>query len=146
MKLNFSKGFTLIETLISILLLSIVLASGAGFYTNSTRVMMLATNKRIALEMGIQAMEQIKNSGYAVLPNCTTNPSQCGVWVDVPLTGWVTSNTFPSIPTPPSRQRRITDEASSGTNANKKIEIKISWVETGNATPREISLVTYMAP
>ena len=61
------KGFTLVESLISILLLAIVLVGGMGFYFYSTDVMTIAMQKKMAMEMAMQAMEQMKDLGYSCL-------------------------------------------------------------------------------
>ena len=129
MKLKENQGLTLIECLISILLLAIVLAGGMSFYFNSTAVMTLVMHKKTAMEMVTQAMEQIKNDGYLGLP-------LSGV-VD---TSMVTFGDF-SV----QKQRQVTDE-SGPVPKNKKVEIQVRWFESGNPTARTIGLVTYMAP
>ena len=127
------KGFTLTEVLISLLLLSIVLIGGMGFYFNSTDVMTTAMHKKIAMEIATQAMEQIKDAGYVSLP--------------IPATGnWETATTVTFGDFKVQKQRRVTDELPGGATANKKVEIQVSWPESGKQTTSVINLVTYMAP
>ena len=132
-----NKGFTLIETIISILLLTIVLAASIRFYFNSTDIMAKAMRKKVAMEMAGEAMEQIKIAGYY-----TPSLSTVG-WVDVPLTGWDTSNIFPTTFSL-HREKQITNDTG-GASPNKKVEIQVRWFEPGNPTEIKLSLATYLS-
>lgn len=57
-------GFTIIECLISLLILVILMTGGMAFYQHSNNMMKAATHKRIALEIANAKMEALKNSGY----------------------------------------------------------------------------------
>ena len=137
MKITSPKGMTLAEVLISILILSIALVGGMCFYFNSTNVMTMAMNKKIAMEMATQAMEQIKDAGYSNLPNPAT-----GNWETA--TSVTFSNGSSSFTT--QKQRRVTDTEGASPNINKKVEIQVCWPTCGNATSKTINVATYMAP
>lgn len=133
MKTN--RGFTLIESLISLLLLSIILAGGLSFYFNSDEIMSLAMHKKIAMEMANQSMEKIKKDGYANLL-----PPTIG-FVSGPFGSAMTFGDFTA-----QTQQRVTHVEGISPNINKMIEVKVSWTEAGKQTSREILLATYMAP
>ena len=130
-KIN-QNGFTLIEVLISILLLAIILTGGISFYTNSTEAMTLAMHKKIVTEMAVQEMELMKDALYTSLPN--------------PATGCTTATAVTFGDFSVQKQRCVTDEPGGGATPNKKVEMKFVWIETGKQTSREIDLATYMAP
>ena len=144
MKIISQKGMTLVEVLISILLLSIVLAGGISFYSNSTSVMTTAMNKKIAMEMATQAMEQMRDAGYSALPNCVTSPTLCGAWLPNPATAVTFNNGNFSFSA--QQQRRVADIDGTSPNSNKKVEIQVCWPTCGSATSKAINLATYMAP
>ena len=140
------KAFTLVEVLISILLLSIILAGGMGFYFNSTDVMTRAMHKKIAMEMANQAMEQIKNGGYT------------GALVDPATITWAPSSdpfnviewSNGSFNFKVQEQHRVTDI---GSPANKQVEVRVCWPVTDpsvnvceSPTSQKINLATYIAP
>src|SRR5689334_1849535 len=64
-KLKSHSGFTLIEALISILLLSITVVAGMSFYFRSDEVMTLVTHKRIAAQLAASRLEDIKKLARA---------------------------------------------------------------------------------
>src|SRR3989338_2830138 len=74
-----AKGLTLIECVISILILCVMIAGGLVLYTNASAIMSKAMQKKMALEMAIQEMEEIKGAGYNSPDNQAT-----GVWSDLP--------------------------------------------------------------
>src|SRR3989338_7782830 len=67
-RINNNRGFGLIETLISILLLSIVLVGGMSFYFNGDEFMALTTHKNIAAEIASSHIESLRRNGYSALP------------------------------------------------------------------------------
>ena len=146
MNLKRSDGFTLIECLISIILLVIVLAGGMKFYFNASDIMTMAMHKKIAMEMATQAMEQMKDSGYT----CLSYPTPGGCPTTAPLGTWETATpvTFNNgnFSFTAQKQRRITNVEGASPNINKKVEVQFSWSESGKSTPNVINLATNMAP
>lgn len=64
MNIKNQKGFTLIEILISLLLLAITLVAGIQLFINADKIMTLATHKKIATEVANNKMEEIKTWEY----------------------------------------------------------------------------------
>ena len=126
-KLKNNQGFGLIETLISILLLSIIMIGGMSFYFNSSSAMTMAMHKKIAMEMANQALEKIKADGYAAIPP--------------PGTSTVTFGDF-SV----QKQLSVTNIEGTLPNINKRVEIQMSWTESIRTTASTLTLATYMSP
>ena len=61
-----SNAFTLIECMISLLLIAIVLAGGIAYYFYSNDYLQAAIRKRIATEIASSKLEEIKNKGYYI--------------------------------------------------------------------------------
>jgi len=124
------RGFTLIETLISIILLSICLTGGMAFYFNSSAIMALTVHKKMAMEIGNQALEKYKEMGYNDLPAATGN------WVaDTAVTfGEFTVQT----------RRKIT-QVVNGPPETKQVEFEVKWNEAGQQEARTVNLLTYIA-
>ncbi|HTY44616.1 MAG TPA: prepilin-type N-terminal cleavage/methylation domain-containing protein [Patescibacteria group bacterium] len=124
-----SKGLTLIECMISMLVLAILLMAGMAFYFNAQSLARWSVHKRIALEMANAEMENIKNGGYANLPD----PAPAGLWRTSNVTiGNLTGRT---------------DVYVSDSAGYKQVDVEVDWQDPakGNAW-KSIRLVTYMAP
>ena len=116
-----NKGFTIIESLISILLLAIVLAGGVSFYHNSDALMSMAMHKKMATEMANSQMEYLKIVPYDNLTNSTTIINVGS------LSGGQTVVVTPI-------------------DANyKSANVLVNWVETDKNTTQVMNLVTYIA-
>ncbi len=133
MQLSRQNAFTLLEVLISILLLAIILTAGLSIYTNASAIMTKAMHKKIAMEMANEQMELIKNDGYLNLPN----PAP-GTWENP------SSITFGDFTA--AWRRRITDVEGTSPNIKKQIELEVSWTEADAQNPTTIGLATYMVP
>ena len=123
-------GFTLIESLVSIILLSICLTGGIAFYFNASEIMALTIHKKIAMEMANQAVEKYKEMGYADLPPNSAN------WVPEAA---ITFGDFTA-----QARRRIKDVVGDPPNT-KKIEFEVRWTQSGKIQPRTINLITYIS-
>lgn len=131
-----SQGLTLVEVLISLLLLSIVLTGGLAFYFNSSEVMGLVTHKKFAAELASSILEGLKKDGYASLPaagpgtptalTATDDPEGIIRNLSATKTVSVTDIGFPV--------------------QYKEVGVRIRWTEAGETNPREARHVTYMAP
>jgi prepilin-type N-terminal cleavage/methylation domain-containing protein len=138
---NNNSGFTLIECLISIVLLSIVLAGGIRFYFNSSGIIGLVSHTKLATEIANSKLEDLKRAGYASLPSAgpgvttalTTTEDPARVLIDLggSKTVTVTDKADPvGVPDPDYKQ----------------VDVKISWTEADTNTLRETQFTTYMAP
>ena len=126
-KLN-TRGLTLIECVISILILAVTITGGLALYSNANVIMSTAMHKKIALEMAVQEMEKVKSAGYAGLPSA-------GNWENLP------DKTFDLFTV--QIRRRITNASTAP--VMKKVELEVSWRED-KSDPRNIKLETLMAP
>jgi len=118
------KGLTIIECLISIIILAIILTAGMAFYFNAQASMRWSINKRIAVEIAGAELESIKNRDYA---NITP-----GVWSPVDMS----TDTFNG-----TKNVEVSDIGD-----YKQIHVVVGWqdeVKKGNSS---VSLYTYIAP
>ena len=114
------KGLTIIECLLSIIILAIMLTAGMAFYFNAQASMRWAIHKRIAVEMASAELENIKNSNYAsILPGVS----------DVSI-GNLTG----------TRQVEVSDMGS-----YKQVHVVVSWQDYGKSGQSSVSLYTYIA-
>ena len=126
------KGFTIIECLISILLLAIVMVGGMAFYFNSTGHLTAATHRRIAAELANARLEAIKNNGYAVLPPQPLGPP-LGIWLgptDITIGGLT------------GQQEVYVFDVEN----YKEVRVRIYWNEANAVGLQEVILDTYIAP
>jgi prepilin-type N-terminal cleavage/methylation domain-containing protein len=130
-------GFTIIECLISLLLLVIIMIGGMAFYTYASQYTRAALHKRAALEIANTRMEAMRNSGYSSLPD----PAPVsGLWQG-PLNISVANI---------AGQENIyvydVDENIDGVTDYKKVSVEIKWQQAGNTSWQTIKLETYIAP
>jgi hypothetical protein len=82
--MHYKKALTIVECLVSIVILAVILTAGMAFYFNSQIVMRGAIHKRIAVEMASAELEIIKNMDYTELipppPQPTLDPN--GLWLE----------------------------------------------------------------
>ena len=123
-------GLTLIECVISILILSVTLAGSLNLYFNATSIMSVAMHKKVALEIAIQELEKVKDAGYAALPNPAS-----GKWENL------SDRTFDLFTA--HLRKKVTD--ASAPPVMKKVELEVSWVEDKH-DPRTIKLQTLLSP
>ncbi len=82
MTLNKHDGFTLIETIVAMFMLSITMAAFYSVYRMQTRSLKGQDNRLEAQQTARSALDfmvrEIRNAGYN--PNAETNGANCGVW------------------------------------------------------------------
>lgn len=131
-----SKGFTIIECLISILLLAIVMAGGMAFYFYSNEYFQGSIHKKIAVEIINSDIEKIRKDGFAELPDAD------GLWKSEDqnirgLTGF-------------TNNKRIyvyqVDKNGDGNIDYKHVRIELNWQEAGKQTQQAVRLDTYISP
>ena len=64
-----ARGYSLLEALVSLLILAIVIVSGSAFFTYAREIQALAAHKRMARELINSKLEALKNAAYADLPD-----------------------------------------------------------------------------
>ncbi len=127
------KGLTIIECLLSIIILAVMLTAGMAFYFNAQASMRGSIHKRIAVEMASAELEKIKNMSYASLPN--TNSS---------LVIWPEESSTVNIGNLIG-QRNVYVKGDTGIGF-KQIRVSVSWQDAGKSSDSIVSLDTYIAP
>ncbi len=135
------KGFTIIECLISILLLAIIMAGGMAFYSLSHQYLRASMHKRTATEIANTKMEEIKNIDYALLPDY----ANWGTWTAQSATNIDIDNKLKGVGQQTVYARDI-DEDGDSVIDYKEIAVEINWQEPGKPTPQSVRLDTYIAP
>lgn len=125
------KGFTLVETLISILILAILLAGGMSFYFNSSDFMALAMHKKMALELATEKMEECKRvTTLSALDALDNNPTPGPESISV---GGLSA----------TRTTDVSDPGN-GESGYRLVEVNVVWTEAGKNTSRNVDLITYI--
>jgi len=132
-----SRGFTLIESLISILLLSICLAGGIKLYFYADQLSALSIHKRVANEMINSRIEDLRNSSYNSITTTGTAVSITTINV-----GGLSANEFVTV--------RLVDQTGQPITpyAFKEVTVRVNWSESEdpNLNQRDYEVVTYIAP
>lgn len=124
-------GFTLIECVISLLLLAVVLVGGMAFYFYSDKSLTIATHRRMATELANARLEELKSGGLAGLPNPVPPPAN----IDI---GSLVGQQAVSI-------SDVDDPLTPGTNDYKQVQVKIDWSEPEQTSNQEVVLDTFIA-
>lgn len=118
------SSFTLIECLVSIIILAVLLTAGMAFYFNAQEALRGAIHKRIAVEMASAEMESIKNTDYANISLGTWPQSDVSIGN---LTG-------------------KTDVDVSDMGGFKQVHVVVSWQDAAKSASQNVSIDTYIAP
>ena len=130
------KGFTIIECLISVILLAITMVGSMAFYFYSTGHLAGATHKRIAAELANAKMEELKNTDYDDITNDTQN---------------ITISATPGIPMSGiNGTENVTVNPGGGHFGGpeyKEVHVEIAWSEpTKSGLQQKVTLSTNIAP
>lgn len=123
--INNKSGFTLIEIIISILLLAITLAGGMALYFNANKIMALMVHKKAAMELADKKMEEIRDASYVSLVEGQTSES------GLKVSGLNASRTV-TVSKPNSTYKQVT--------------IEVNWKEADTSDDKIVKLVSYVAP
>ena len=127
-------GLTFMESLVTLLLLTSILAFGTSIYSNADKIATLAIHKKIAVEMITAKLEELKKGGYAALPD-PANP--------IPVVGISLEGTPAELSL---AVNNIDETPLDGSTDYKEVIATIQWLEVKSQTPRIVSLTTFMAP
>jgi prepilin-type N-terminal cleavage/methylation domain-containing protein len=127
---NGDQGFTLVESLIAILLLGIIFSGGMAFYYLANALYYSGLHSRQATSIASSMMEVCKNVGYASLPSLPGGA--CSVVTDQPL---------PLGPL--SSMSGTSTVAVSDVGNVKQVTVTVSWADP-NKGPSSITLQTYV--
>jgi len=121
------SGFTLIEIIISILLLAITLAGGMALYFNANKIMALMVHKKAAMELADKKMEDLRDASYVLLVVGETSES------DLKVAGLNATRTVTvAVPNPNSTYKQVT--------------IEVNWKEADELNDKIVKLVSYVSP
>jgi len=132
MRHNFNKkSFTIIEYLVSILLLGIIVFGGMAFYFYSNQHYQTALHRRVAVELATSKLEEIRRTveeiGINGLP-CT--PVPCEVKEEVYIMDMRGTSTV-----------SVDNDIPDSTNDYKHVKAEVTWTAGG---PQLIALDTYI--
>ena len=129
------KGFTLIECLISLVILTILLFGGISLYFNINRLNALLTHRKMAIEIANSIMETKKRGTYppTALAQTPLTAFDDPKHILMDLNAHKTVNVTP-LPTgviPPEYQ---------------EVQVIVDWTEVEETTARSTEFTTYIAP
>jgi type IV pilus assembly protein PilV len=126
---NNSQGFTLIEALIAIVLLSVSILGLSAMTIGTIKGLVFSNNRTIATTLARDRLEQIKHAGYATAPS-----EPYPLEHDDTLVGYKQFQRHVTIQNnPPPRQNTRT------------VAVIVRWQDSAGS-PREVVLRTVMAP
>ncbi len=122
-----NKGFTLVECLISMLIMTILLAGGMSFYFYANEQNTLAAHKELMLALANSKMEEWKSTDYNTLRNHAL------VENTIPVTGGLIATVksqFTNLERPSDHKEYI------------EVLVTLTWKEANKASEEEIALTT----
>lgn len=129
-----NNGFTIVEHLVSLLLLSIAIVGGMAYYTFADSHMQASFHRNIATELANSKMEELRKNGYSALPNTT------GLW----------QGPSPILIKYLSGNQSIyvfdIDDNSDGATDYKQVKVEIAWQEPSKTFLQNLTLDTYITP
>jgi len=139
------NGYTLMEALVSLVMISLVTLGGLSFYRNAAKLQRIAMHKRVATEIANSKLEDLRRTGYLSLPD----PATVTLMEDINVntgTPPVLAEHFGTM----TVQRSVTVDdildPVSGNTEFKKVDVLVSWQEVGANNAHEIQLTTYITP
>lgn len=129
-------GFTVIESLISMLLLGVILTGGLSIYFNSKKILTLVQHKKIATEIANSKLEEIRSLSptalSAIYGTATPGTEELIETINGPMN------------VDPASTMNVFVNHFTGTPDYRSFRVNISWLEANNVDPREVELFTYI--
>ena len=127
-------GFGIIESLISIMLLTFLMVGGMSIYMYSNQHLKFMTHQRMAADLANSKMEYIKQLGYSGLP-------AAGSYL---LPDPDTSQKIRELPVT-IRSHVLADTSDPGyTTHYKQIEVVVQWTQPGQSAPSNVTLDSFI--
>ena len=147
-----ADGFTVIETLISILLLAITLVGSLSIYFNADRVTTFVGHKKMAAEIVNSRMEELRRLDYDLyFGNMSATYA-----LDASNESDSAGQNFNDTPTSPpltigdlevtARTINVTNVPLGSSPTHKKVTGNVSWTEANQAQPREFEITSFITP
>jgi len=133
------EGWTLIEALVSMVIIVIIALSGIALYFNSSELERMALNKKIATELANSKMEGYRSADYSTLTAGVTTADVVIGGLDAKVSdGLGETVTIADIDG---------DSPPDGTIDYKRVQVDINWEEAGKIERTfNISLITHIKP
>ena len=140
-----SDGFTIVETLISIIILTIVLTGGIAIYFNTEAISTMTAHKKIATEIVNLRMEELRMMTYTDFNNQYTLASPAGPRnFNDPNVSPDPALTVGRIPA--TRTIIVAEDANKcPLSDHKLVGVQVSWTET-TLSPRMAGVETCFTP
>jgi len=135
--INITRGFGIIECLISILLLTFLLVGGMSFYIYSNEHLKLVTYKRIATDLANSEMETRKQAGYnGSLPSCPDPSPDTSQKI-----GFLSATISACVPGPPY----VLNDGCADCGNYKPVKVTVQWMQPGQNWTTEVTLNSFIA-
>ena len=133
------KAFTLIESLVSVIILSICMAGGIHLYNYADNMTSLAIHKKVANEVINSSMEDLKSSDYFTITGTNNNTF---VTTIINVGGLSATESINVVPVDDAGM-----PVAPGSESFKEITISFVWSEADDVTDdqRSHQIVTYIA-
>ena len=135
-----NSGFTIIETLISIILLVIIMTGGTAMTFNTDRLLGWVKHKRLATELVNSKLEEIKALGFS-----GTQAAYGACTVLAPCKIPVTLGGLENDPLAPSRVYNIVVEDIAGETDILRVNVGVKWLEPEHQTTQLVQAATFLA-
>ena len=132
-------GYTLIEALVSLVMISLVTLGGLSFYRNATKFQQMAIHKQVATEIANSKLEDIRRKGYGKLPDPASSETTIED-KDINRGSHPYATQFGSNET----LHRFASVIDDTTNEAKKVKVRVSWTEIGANNGNDIEVTTYV--
>jgi len=125
-------GSTLIEILVSMVIMAISVLGGIALYFNASELQKMAMHKKMATELANSRMEELRTMSCATITGLSTN------WTDLQIGGLLLEG---------ADSKGIKMEPPVDQGSYCEVELQIKWNEVGQIN-RDfvINLATYVAP
>jgi len=127
-----SDGSTLIEILVSMIIMTITVLGGMALYFNASELQKMAMHKKMATELANSQMEKLRTMSCAAISALDHN------WTDLQIGGLLLAGAD-------GKGIKVEPPVDQGNYC--EVEIKIKWNEVGQINRDfDINLATFVAP
>lgn len=132
---NSDQGFSIVESLIAIIILGIVFAGGMAFFYQANTLYYRGLHSKIAAWLADSKLEEIKDLG------CTAATQDLGTTVAINKLTGVRKVTWPTVGVPDPCLATTVKPACSPLTA---VGVCVTWTEPNFTVDREVGISTYV--